>query len=154
MPDLFEKKSLRSIFGPYIQDTFDHDKGQESAISVRRLHWIFFEFSPVDFFRFSPGSLCNLVRKWPLNVEKIDFRGREKSVESCHVCGCHGSMFLGARLRGRTATQRSKKGSEKVLERVLGKGSGEGFWGRVLRRGSAMGFTVKKGCEKGSQKGF
>ena len=35
--------------------------------------------------------------------------------------------FLGARLRGRTATQRSKKGSEKVLERVLGKGSGEGF---------------------------
>ena len=60
-----------------------------------------------------------------------------------------------ARLRGRTATQRSEKGSEKVLERVLGKG----FWGRgsgegVLRRGSAMGFTVKKGSEKGSQKGF
>ena len=30
------------------------------------------------------------------------------------------------RLRGRTATQRSKKGSEKVLERVLGKGSQKG----------------------------
>ena len=30
---------------------------------------------------------------------------------------------MGARLRGRTATQRSKKGSEKVL----GKGSWEGF---------------------------
>ena len=47
------------------------------------------------------------------------------------------------------ATQRSKKGSEKVLE---------GFWGRVLRRvlrrGSAMGFTVRKGSEKGSQKGL
>ena len=42
-------------------DTFDHDKGQKSAISGRRLHWIFFEFSPVDFLRFSPGSLCNLV---------------------------------------------------------------------------------------------
>ena len=55
----------------------------------------------------------------------------------------------GARLRGRTVTQRSKKGSEKVLERVLGKGSQ-----RVLRRGPAMGFTVKKGSEKGSQKGF
>ena len=31
-------------------------------------------------------------------------------------------FLLGARLRGRTATQRSKKGSEKVLGRVLGKG--------------------------------
>ena len=37
------------------------------------------------------------------------------------------SEQLGARLRGRTATQRSKKGSEKVLERVLGKGFSEGF---------------------------
>ena len=36
-------------------------------------------------------------------------------------------QYLGARLRGRTATQRSKKGSEKVLGRVLEKGSGEGF---------------------------
>ena len=34
---------------------------------------------------------------------------------------------LGARSRGRTATQRSKKGSEKVLERGLGKGFSEGF---------------------------
>ena len=33
---------------------------------------------------------------------------------------------LGARLRDRTATQRSEKGSEKVLERVLGKGSEKG----------------------------
>ena len=33
---------------------------------------------------------------------------------------------LGARLRGRTATQRSKKGSKKVLGRVLGKGSQKG----------------------------
>ena len=45
----------------------------------------------------------------------------------------------GARLRGRTATQRSKKGSENVLGRVLG---------------GAMGFAVKKGSEKASQKGF
>ena len=35
--------------------------------------------------------------------------------------------ILGARLRGRTATQRSKKGFEKVLGRVLGKGFSEGF---------------------------
>ena len=39
----------------------------------------------------------------------------------------HGRGELGARLRGRTATQRSKKGSEKVLGRVLGKGFSEGF---------------------------
>ena len=31
------------------------------------------------------------------------------------------------RLRGRSATQRSGKGSEKVLGRVLGKGFSEGF---------------------------
>ena len=36
-------------------------------------------------------------------------------------------LKLGARLRGRTATQRSKKGSEMVLRRVLGKGFSEGF---------------------------
>ena len=35
-----------------------------------------------------------------------------------------------------------------------GKGSGEGVLRRVLRRGPAMGFTVKKGSEKRSQKGF
>ena len=33
-----------------------------------------------------------------------------------------GARMLGAHLMGRTATQRSKKGSEKVLGRVLGKG--------------------------------
>ena len=52
---------------------------------------------------------------------------------------------LGARLRGRTATQRFKKGSEMVLERVLGKGS---------QKGPVVGFTVEKGSEKGSQKRF
>ena len=33
-------------------------------------------------------------------------------------------------------------------EKVLGKGSGEGVLRRVLRRGSSMGFTVKKGSER------
>ena len=50
---------------------------------------------------------------------------------------------LGARLRGRTATQRSKKGSEKVLGRVLGKGSQKGSEKggcyRFYRRGSEKG---------------
>ena len=56
---------------------------------------------------------------------------------------------MGARLRGRTATQRSKKGSENGLGRVSGGGFSEGEKGafyvfnseervlrRVLRRGS------------------
>ena len=52
-------------------------------------------------------------------------------------------LLLGARLRGRTATQRSW----------------QGFWGRCSHKGSEKGaffygfFTVKKGSEKGSQKG-
>ena len=50
-----------------------------------------------------------------------------------------------ARLRGHTATQRSKQGSEKVLGRVSGEGFSEGF----LRRGPVMGCTVPKGSEKG-----
>ena len=37
------------------------------------------------------------------------------------------TLFIGCTPRGRTATQRSKKGSEKVLGRVLGKGFSEGF---------------------------
>ena len=60
-----------------------------------------------------------------------------------------GTLFLGARLRGRTATQRSRKGSENVLGRVLGEGSQ-----KVSEKGACYGFTVKKGSEKGSQKGF
>ena len=52
-------------------------------------------------------------------------------------CKCN---LLGARLRGRTATQRSKKGSEKVLERVLGKGSQKGS-----EKGVCYGFQSRKG---------
>ena len=60
------------------------------------------------------------------------------------------ARLLIARLRGRTATQRSKKGSEKVLGRVLEKGSQKGS-----EKCSFHGFyTVEKGSEKGSQKGF
>ena len=59
----------------------------------------FFRFSPVDFFPFSPGLLCNLVRKWPQNVEKIArFPGGEKGAESCHACACHG--FFGPETGG------------------------------------------------------
>ena len=38
-----------------IQDAFDHDKGQKSAISGRRLHWRL----STGFFVFSPVFMCN-----------------------------------------------------------------------------------------------
>ena len=43
------------------QDTFDHDKGQKSAISGRRLHWRL----STGFFAFSPVFMYNLVRGAP-----------------------------------------------------------------------------------------
>ena len=71
--DLFRPKWTKmDQFGPFWsrecenpvrnnQDAFDHDKGQKSAISGRRLHWRL----STGFFAFSPGSLCNLVRRAP-----------------------------------------------------------------------------------------
>ena len=88
----------------------------------------------------------------------------------CNVCVAHewaflGPIFLhgrrpgnsrklGARLRGHTATQRSKKGSEKVLGRVLGK-----VLKSALRRGACYGFYSKKRVlrrvlRRGSEKGI
>ena len=49
-------------------------------------------------------------------------------------------VLLGARLKGRTATQRSEKGSEEVLGRVLGKGSEKGS-----EKGGCYGFYSEKG---------
>ena len=52
----------------------DYDKRQKSANSGCRLHWMIFSFL-LRIFPFSPGSLRNLVREVPQNVEKI---GTEK----------------------------------------------------------------------------
>ena len=53
----------------------------------------FFEFSPVDFYPFSPGFMRSLV------LEKIArFPGGEKRVKSCYVCGCHGFFFRSRRM--------------------------------------------------------
>ena len=73
-------------------------------------------------FLFSPGLLCNSVRKWPQNVEKIArFPGGEKNVESCHVCGCHGffapEIFVGF-----------KGGTEKVPQRTCETKILPNFW--------------------------
>ena len=57
---------------------------------------------------------------------------------------------LGTSLRGLTATQRSKKGSEKVLGRVLGKGCWEqGLLRFCRRKGFCEGFCNKKGFWEG-----
>ena len=61
------------------------------------------------------------------------------------VSGPVSEPVLGARLRGPTATQRSKKGSEKVL----GKGSQQGS-----EKGVCYVFCRRKSSEKGSQKGL
>ena len=74
----------------FIQDTFEHDRGQKSAILARRLHCMSYIFSN-GFYPFSPGGMCNLVRKWPENLEKVaKIAGGEIYVKSCHVSGRRG----------------------------------------------------------------
>ena len=67
---------------PQFQDAFDHDKGQKSAISGRRLHWIFCFFSSfyVQYSKTSPLK----------SGESSEKSSGENRVKSCHVCGCHG----------------------------------------------------------------
>ena len=74
------------------QDTFDRDKGQKSATSEQRLHWNFESSSGC--LPFCPGSV-NLVRRSPQMWRKSpDFQAEKKSVESCHISGCHGFLVL------------------------------------------------------------
>ena len=71
----------------------------------------------------NPRPDCSMLLFLP-SPPALDFPSAAPGTVSC---------FLGARQRGRMATQRSKKGSEKVRGRVLSK---------VLRRGPAMGFAI------------
>ena len=58
------------------------------CLRARPFHWVFWIFS-VDFSFFSPGFLCNLVRKSPQNLETIACcLGRAKCVKCCCVSGC------------------------------------------------------------------
>ena len=59
-----QKSDSKVTFG---QDKFDHDKGQKSAISGCRLHWRL----STGFFPFSPGFMCNLVRRDRQDLEKV-----------------------------------------------------------------------------------
>ena len=58
-----KKKNSENYF---FQDKFDHDKGQKSAISGRRLQWRL----STGFFAFSPVFMCNLVRRAPKILRK------------------------------------------------------------------------------------
>ena len=63
------------------QGTFDHGKGQKSAISRNFPHWISFfaNFSPVECCPFSQGFVCNLLRRSPRNVKNSPrFEGGKK----------------------------------------------------------------------------
>ena len=60
-------------------------------------------------------------------------------------------LFLGASLRGRTATQRSKT---RVLRRFWTRVLGKGFQKGCEKGAFFYGFYSKKGSEKGSRKGF
>ena len=92
--------SVRKVFPPFTisihnvnQDTFDHDKGQKSAISGRRLHWRL----STGFFAFSPAFLVQFSKTSPLKSgESSEKSSGENRVKSCHACGCHG--FFGPEL--------------------------------------------------------
>ena len=72
---------------------------------------------------FSRSLLCNSVMKWSQNVEKIArFPGGGKSVESCHVCGCHGNFGPDLRPR-RPGTSVKTVKARKCLSWVHAKGS-------------------------------
>ena len=58
---------LNAWFISLYQDKFDHDKGQKSAISGRRLHWRLSTGS----FAFSLVFMCKLARRAPQNLEKV-----------------------------------------------------------------------------------
>ena len=88
-------------------------------------------------FEIGPHLVCSLNSM----VDLGEF-WEKKRQPHMHEFGCTPKM-------GRTGTYASKKGSEKVLGRVLGQGSQKGSY-EVFR----CGFTVKMGSEKGSSKGF
>ena len=79
--------SLGKSMFDFSQDKFDHDKGQKSAISGRRLHWRlstgFFAFFSCIYVQFSQTSPTE-------SGESSEKSSGENRVKSCHVCGCRG----------------------------------------------------------------
>ena len=65
---------------PSIQEAFDQDNGQKSAVSGRSLHW----FSNYLHWILASFSSNLVLRRLP------DFWAAKKSAEFCHAFGCHG----------------------------------------------------------------
>ena len=62
--------------------------------------------------------MCKSVMKSPQPVQKIArLPGGERSAESCHVCGCHGSSESG---QGRRKTQGGKHTAKPFPQNVFG----------------------------------
>ena len=62
------------------QDAVDHDKGQKSAISGRRVHWIFLNFLQWIFAFFSRFSVQLSYGNGPKKWRKLpDFRAEKKA---------------------------------------------------------------------------
>ena len=101
------------------QDKFDHDKGQKSAISGRRLHWTlstgFLLFSSI-YVQFSKTSPVK-------SGESSEKSSGENRVKFCHVCGCHG--FFGPESVIVLFSENSRR-----LELSISKNTPHGRWGQ------------------------
>ena len=67
---------------------------------------------------------------WDFSDTFLTLWGAKRLFGDFGACGCGRLLYMGLAIASRTATQRSKKGNEKVLGRVLGEGSDwvlEGF---------------------------
>ena len=72
---------------PNRRHMFDHDEGQKSAISGRRLHWRL----STGFLSFFSSIYVQFSKTSPLKSgESSKKSSGENRVKSCHVCGCHG----------------------------------------------------------------
>ena len=109
------KVSAKKFGRIFSQNTLDHDKGQKSAISGRRLHW---RLSTGFFFAFSPVFMCKFSKTSPVKSgESSEKSSGENRIKSCHVCGCHGffgpdefrSLKKKARLQRTRATQSGRQ---------------------------------------------
>ena len=106
-------------------------------------------FWPTGIFQRRGAGVCSVLLWGPMQQEFDTPPPALIHLANSHsVCEFSDMLLLGARLRGRTATQRSRKGSEKVLGRVLGKGSQKGS-----EKGVCYGFYSKKGFWEGFSEG-
>ena len=115
-PEKFEKKSLCSRSGKLKSAGQRQERPLSCNAAFSMLHC-----------SFSLAAAQLLVKMTSALQKSQCCSATSAALHSAYRSATSGFACLGARLRGRTATQRSKKGSENVLGRVLGKGFSEGF---------------------------